>query len=69
MTRKRRQMFCGHAMYIISKSQKESRYLSSPVLAVVFGGYKTEGLELQNIKVNETDDSCQKDLILLFLAS
>ena len=40
MTRKRRQMFCGHAMYIVSKSQKESRYLSSPVLAVAFGEKK-----------------------------
>ena len=56
-------------MYIGSNSQKESRYFSSPVFAVAFGGYKTEGLEIQNIKVNETDDSCQKDLILLFLVS
>ena len=69
MTRKRRQMFYGDAMYIGSNSQKESRYFSSPVFAVAFGGYKTEGLEIQNIKVNETDDSCQKDLILLFLVS
>ena len=43
-------MCYGHVIFTGGNSQKESRYLPSPIIAVVSGGYKTD-FNLNNITV------------------